>query len=75
MQRRNFLKLTGALTLTLAADRVWAQTSKVEVQWLGQAATKITSPSGKIIVVDPFITNNPKTPPAPRTWTLSARST
>ena len=64
MQRRNFLKLTGALTLTLTADRVWAQTNKVEVQWLGQSATKITSPSGKIIVIDPFITNNPKTPPA-----------
>jgi L-ascorbate metabolism protein UlaG (beta-lactamase superfamily) len=63
MQRRNFLKLTGALTLTLAADKVWAQTNKVEIHWLGQAATKITSPSGKIIVIDPFITNNPKTPP------------
>jgi L-ascorbate metabolism protein UlaG (beta-lactamase superfamily) len=63
MQRRNFLKLTGALTLTLAADKGWPQTNKVEIHWLGQAATKITSPSGKIIVIDPFITNNPKTPP------------
>ena len=64
MERRNFLKLTGALTLTLAADRVWAQTNKVEVQWLGQSTTKITSPSGKVIVIDPFMTGNPKTPPA-----------
>jgi len=30
---------------------------------LGQASTKLTSTSGKVIVIDPFITNNPKTPP------------
>jgi L-ascorbate metabolism protein UlaG (beta-lactamase superfamily) len=35
---------------------------KVEVHWLGQAAVKLTSPGGKVIVIDPFITNNPKTP-------------
>src|SRR5207237_7622591 len=37
-------------------------TGKVEVLWLGQSAFKITSPGGKVIVTDPFITNNPKTP-------------
>ncbi|MBI4610533.1 MAG: metal-dependent hydrolase [Candidatus Rokubacteria bacterium] len=62
MERRDFLKLTGALTFTLATEKVWAQTSKVEVHWLGQAATKITTPTGKVIVIDPFLTNNPKTP-------------
>ena len=35
---------------------------KVEVHWLGQATVKLTSPGGKVIVIDPFITNNPKTP-------------
>jgi L-ascorbate metabolism protein UlaG (beta-lactamase superfamily) len=41
----------------------WAQPSgKVEVLWLGQAAFKITSPGGKVIVLDPFLVNNPKTP-------------
>src|SRR4051812_4338058 len=35
---------------------------KVEIQWLGQSATRITSPTGKVIVIDPFITGNPKTP-------------
>jgi L-ascorbate metabolism protein UlaG (beta-lactamase superfamily) len=35
---------------------------KVEVHWLGQAAVKLTSPGGKVIVIDPFITSNPKTP-------------
>ena len=32
------------------------------LQWYGQAAFKVTTPAGKIIVIDPFITKNPKTP-------------
>ena len=63
MVRRDFLKLTaGALSVSLATDRAWAQTAKTEVHWLGQAATKITTLTGKVIVIDPFLTNNPKTP-------------
>jgi L-ascorbate metabolism protein UlaG (beta-lactamase superfamily) len=38
------------------------QQGKVELLWLGQAAVKITSVGGKVIVIDPFLTNNPKTP-------------
>ncbi len=45
----------------LAAGTAWAH-AKVEVQWLGQAATKITTPGGKVILIDPFLTKNPKTP-------------
>jgi len=63
MERRDFLKLgAGALTFSLAAEAAWAQTNKVEVQWLGQATTKITTLTGKVIVIDPFMTKNPKTP-------------
>src|SRR5437879_4945521 len=40
-----------------------AQTGKVELLWLGQAAFLITTPGGKKILIDPFITQNPKTPP------------
>lgn len=51
--------LVGAVLLfansSLAAE-------KVEVQWLGHAAVKITSVEGKVIVIDPFIKKNPKTP-------------
>lgn len=36
---------------------------KVQVQWLGQAAFKLTSPGGKVVVIDPWLTTNPKTPP------------
>ena len=39
-----------------------AQAGKIEVLWLGQAATRITTVSGKVIMIDPFLTQNPKTP-------------
>jgi L-ascorbate metabolism protein UlaG (beta-lactamase superfamily) len=35
---------------------------KTEVLWLGQAAVRITTPGGKVIVIDPWLTSNPKTP-------------
>lgn len=35
---------------------------KTEVLWLGQAATRITTPGGKVIMIDPWLTSNPKTP-------------
>ena len=31
--------------------------------WLGQSAFRITSPGGKVIVTDPWLQTNPKTPP------------
>ncbi|MFL6663978.1 MAG: metal-dependent hydrolase [Rhizobacter sp.] len=41
-----------------------AQGEKIKVQWLGQSAFKITTAGGKVIVIDPYLTANPKTPPA-----------
>jgi L-ascorbate metabolism protein UlaG (beta-lactamase superfamily) len=65
LDRRDFLKLAGGAAVALAAaSPTWAQNAKVEVQWLGQATTKLTTLTGKVIVIDPFLTNNPKTPPA-----------
>ncbi|PYN29927.1 MAG: metal-dependent hydrolase, partial [Candidatus Rokuibacteriota bacterium] len=64
MERRDFLKLAaGALTYSLATEPAFPQTAKVEVHWLGQATTKLTTLTGKVIVIDPFLTGNPKTPP------------
>jgi L-ascorbate metabolism protein UlaG (beta-lactamase superfamily) len=37
---------------------------KAEVLWLGQATMRITTPGGKVIVIDPWLTTNPKTPAA-----------
>jgi L-ascorbate metabolism protein UlaG (beta-lactamase superfamily) len=52
--------LAAALLATPAAQ---AQTGKTEVQWLSHAAFRITSPGGKVIVIDPAITVMPTTPP------------
>jgi L-ascorbate metabolism protein UlaG (beta-lactamase superfamily) len=37
---------------------------KTELLWLGQASFRIKSPGGKVIVIDPWLTNGPKTPAA-----------
>jgi L-ascorbate metabolism protein UlaG (beta-lactamase superfamily) len=37
---------------------------KITVKWLGHAAFEITSPGGTKLLIDPFITHNPKTPKA-----------
>jgi L-ascorbate metabolism protein UlaG (beta-lactamase superfamily) len=38
--------------------------ARAEVTWLGQAAFKIVTPGGKVIVTDPWLRTNPLTPPA-----------
>jgi hypothetical protein len=79
LHRRNVVKLGGALvvalSLALSAPALVAQSGKVEVLWLGQATFKITTPGGKVIVTDPFLSGNPKTPPNTRTSPSSARWT
>jgi L-ascorbate metabolism protein UlaG (beta-lactamase superfamily) len=39
-----------------------AQPGKTELLWLGQSAMRITTPTGKVIMLDPWLTTNPKTP-------------
>lgn len=59
------LMAMATMAALLAAPSAFAQAKaegKTEVQWLGQAATRITTPGGKVIVIDPWITSNPKTP-------------
>lgn len=57
---RNWMPALFAALLMTAAAPLYA--AEVQVQWFGQAAFKITSPGGKVIMIDPFITKNPKTP-------------
>lgn len=68
---RRFAALAAAIALSACASAPPsaptptaqpARAGKVEVLWLGQAAVKITSPGGKVIVIDPWLTSNPKTP-------------
>lgn len=49
---------TAFVLALLGATQAFA----ADVLWYGQSAFKITSPSGKVILIDPFITKNPKTP-------------
>lgn len=54
------------LRILLVAIGFWANSilaSEVEVLWLGHATVKFTSVEGKVIVTDPFLKKNPKTPP------------
>jgi L-ascorbate metabolism protein UlaG (beta-lactamase superfamily) len=50
----------AAFLFFLIADVAMAE--GVEVLWLGHATTRITSVEGKVIVIDPFLKKNPKTP-------------
>jgi hypothetical protein len=36
--------------------------SSIQVQWFGQSAFKITTMNGHVIIIDPWILKNPKTP-------------
>jgi L-ascorbate metabolism protein UlaG (beta-lactamase superfamily) len=59
---RGIAVFAAAILAALGAGGAAAQSGKTEVWWLGQAATRITTPGGKVIVIDPWITTNPKTP-------------
>lgn len=75
--RRTLITLLTAGTSLLAACTTTALESSsqpalarapspagVQVVWLGQAAFKITTPGGKVIVTDPWLRTNPLTPTA-----------
>ena len=49
--------------MALAAPPAFAQDGKIEVLWLGQSAFRITTPTGKVIVTDPWLLKNKLTPP------------
>jgi L-ascorbate metabolism protein UlaG (beta-lactamase superfamily) len=39
-----------------------AAQGKIELQWFGQSAFRITTVNGKVIVIEPWLTENPMTP-------------
>jgi L-ascorbate metabolism protein UlaG (beta-lactamase superfamily) len=60
------------LSLGLAAQaQDTSINGKTEILWFGQAGFRIKTPGGKIIVIDPWLTNGPKTP-APYKTDLTA---
>ena len=67
MQRNHFMKSVAGLAATalltsLGGSALAQGTGKTELLWLGQASFKITTPGGKNIIVDPWITGGPKAP-------------
>ena len=64
------LCLAALSTFALGSGPAWAQSApapsagKTELHWMGQAAFRIKTPGGKIIVIDPWITGGPKAPAA-----------
>jgi L-ascorbate metabolism protein UlaG (beta-lactamase superfamily) len=64
---------TGLVAASLLGLSAQAQTAsgKTELLWLGQASFRITTPGGKTIVIDPWLSGGPKTP-APYKTDLSA---
>jgi L-ascorbate metabolism protein UlaG (beta-lactamase superfamily) len=54
--------LAGAL-IAFSSAQAQTQAGKTEVLWLGHAAFRITSPAGKVIVIDPALSVMPTTPP------------
>jgi len=62
------LALAGALLLLFAQV---ALAEQVEALWLGHSTFRITSTTGKVIVIDPFLKLNPRTTATPTssgTW-------
>jgi L-ascorbate metabolism protein UlaG (beta-lactamase superfamily) len=55
-------RLVVSLMLLCASSVGFSQTGKAELLWLGQSAFRLTTPSGKVIMIDPWLKPNPKTP-------------
>ncbi len=54
--------LLAACALTPPPAAPGAAQAKAELLWLGQSTFRLTTPSGKVIVTDPWLRPNPKTP-------------
>jgi L-ascorbate metabolism protein UlaG (beta-lactamase superfamily) len=54
------LVLVAGVAAWSASDVVLAQ--QIEVLWLGHSAFRITSTTGKVIIIDPYLKTNPRTP-------------
>ena len=55
-------RLGGAIAVALWLLTSIADAQQIEVLWLGHSTFRITSTTGKVIVIDPFLTTNPRTP-------------
>lgn len=60
------MRLTSVIRAVVAAAALFAvgagESLAFDLQWFGQSAFKLTTENGKVIVIDPFLLKNPKTP-------------
>lgn len=61
MQRKN-TRAIGMAIFIYALLIIHPAAQAFELQWYGQSAFKVKTPGGKVILIDPFISKNPKTP-------------
>src|SRR3982750_54654 len=63
---RNILGICAVAALMIGCatppERTAGTSGSTEIWWLGQSAMRITTPGGKVIMIDPWILGNPKTP-------------
>jgi L-ascorbate metabolism protein UlaG (beta-lactamase superfamily) len=55
MNKRSLILAVGAMLMLAAFNRVAAQETKLT--WLGHAAFSITTPNGKVLLIDPWLRN------------------
>ena len=60
MKKSRKMLFVTAVTFVLFTEVSSAE--QIEVLWLGHATTRITSNTGKVIVIDPFLKKNPTAP-------------
>jgi len=60
--RKKHLKLSSSIIIISVLLFSFAPVQAFELQWFGQSAFKVITPGGKVILIDPFISKNPKTP-------------
>ena len=56
------VRAIAAMAVVLWAYAGLAAAQQIEVLWLGHSTFRITSTTGKVIVIDPFLKKNPRTP-------------
>jgi L-ascorbate metabolism protein UlaG (beta-lactamase superfamily) len=62
MKLPTLIRLVATLMLLCTSGMSFADAGKAELLWLGQSAFRLTTPSGKVIMIDPWLKPNPKTP-------------
>lgn len=55
-------RIAAVVAVMLWMFAALASAQQVEVLWLGHSTFRITSTTGKVIVIDPFLKTNPRTP-------------